>query len=294
MEGKISITITNVQHGDVLSYSLPLIEGDVISNCDVIEIHVWNDANPAASVSWPVKDDRFKALVQLLPGDNVIKLRCDDVIETFLLVYKPLARKHYVRPIYIVCSDDDGRFQAPPNVDNSVENAQKRIILGAKLIQTFTAEKLHEHGLGRRTFQLECNRFGEPVCHVYKSSLTLQKALAMAGNDLWTHFAKEFMNSKMLDRDTCKWYAFMSFTRYCPPAGGFIPKTHSEILQATRGHAALGTYIIYTRYGQPPARGPNPACSMFRSGRGLLLKLQSGPESYFAIKYIAPTSYPMC
>ncbi|ELT86967.1 hypothetical protein CAPTEDRAFT_95709 [Capitella teleta] len=62
----------------------------------------------------------------------------------------------------------------------------------------------------------------------------------MSGGDLWLHFAKELVSSKPpKDREVCKWFAFMAFTRYQPPKN-YVPKSHSEILSNTKGHTALG------------------------------------------------------
>ncbi|KAL4223299.1 hypothetical protein ACF0H5_016770 [Mactra antiquata] len=99
---------------------------------------------------------------------------------------------------------------------------------------------MKEHGFGRQTFQLEVDSNYEPICNVFKSKLTLEHAHSMTGNELWTYFARELMTSSNFGKkDLCKWYCFMSFTRYQPPEGE-CPKTHSEILKYTKGHTALG------------------------------------------------------
>ncbi|XP_064620229.1 uncharacterized protein LOC135483347 [Lineus longissimus] len=237
----MKVKVNNISSGEKLVYSLPLLIGEVeASATQDDQIQVWNETDHTTrKLSWPICSSKFKVLVELTPGKNVIKFLYQDTEIDFILYYAKPVRKCFVRPVYIKCKDDTGRFQAPEGVDNSPTAAKKRIILGAQLIQTFTAEKMHEHGLGRTTFQLETDKNNQPVCHVFTTSLTLAEAHSMSGGDLWTHFAREFMTSDMPQRDFCKWYAFMSFTRYTVPLG-FIPKTHGEILHHTKGHTALG------------------------------------------------------
>jgi hypothetical protein len=149
--------------------------------------------------------------------------------------------------MYILCADSadsegsGGTFQAPEDEENGIDSARRRIALGCRLLQTFTAEKLHEHALGRKSFVLESDlRPDVAACHVFTSKLTTQQAHAMTGGELWMYFARELMSSRLFkDKDCCKWFAFMSFTRYCPPEG-VIPKSHSDVLKSTKGHTALG------------------------------------------------------
>ena len=39
------------------------------------------------------------------------------------------------RLVYVVCADDDGRFQSPPAVDGSVEAAVRRLRVAGQLLQ---------------------------------------------------------------------------------------------------------------------------------------------------------------
>ncbi|XP_013379649.1 putative zinc metalloproteinase C607.06c [Lingula anatina] len=239
------IRVCNLTDGESISYALPLLIGEVQQEQPHIadtSIDVWNETTQGKVISWPVLGGQFKALVQLQEGINKIKFKSCTNQDTlsYTLIYKCPNFAKFVRPIYIRCCDDNGCFQGPQGEDNSPESAQKRIILGAQLIQTFTAEKLYEHSLGRRTFQLETDSKGQVVCHVVTTSLTLREAQSKEGGELWQHFAKELMTTDFPNKENCKWYAFMSFTRYNPPRDGSIPKTHAEVLEHTRGHCALG------------------------------------------------------
>ena len=94
----------------------------------------------------------------------------------------------YVRPVYIICANSDGTFEAPPGEDNSVESAKQRIAFNARILQTFTAEHLFIHGFRRKTFRLEEDDDGNVKVNVFHSKLELNKALCMSGNELYEYF----------------------------------------------------------------------------------------------------------
>lgn len=239
----MKIIVQNVCHKEVVSLHLPLIIGEIESATpppNQSHLEVWNASWPQyAKIQWPVIDRTFKALVRLGIGENIIHLKFENELSTIHLIREIPKFVHFVRPVYIVCSDNDGYFQAPADEDSSPSSAQERIKLAAMLIQTFTAEKMREHGFGRQNFQLEVDECGEPLCHIFQSKLTLEESHSKTGNELWTYFAKELMSSNFQKKETCKWFCFMSFTRYFPPEGK-LPKTHGEVLSNTRGHTALG------------------------------------------------------
>lgn len=248
--------MNNYNSGDVVHHSLILLTGEIITPSSGNDKHHHNSQdlivtyNALDQASWPIHNNQFKAIVQLHAGDNTIHLETSNDQAAIHIHYElPLTTK-FVRPIYIVCTDDDshGQFQGPEGTDCSSESACSRIALGTRLLQSFTAEKLREHGLGRKTFALECDLYpSRPPCRVFRSKLTLKQAYSMSGGELWMYFAKELMSSSEFDhKDCCKWFAFMSFTRYAPPGGGgdrLLPRSHSEVLQFTKGHTALGMSV---------------------------------------------------
>jgi len=115
------------------------------------------------------------------------------------------------------------------------------------MLQTFTAEKLNDHGFGHQTFALETDLYPKRAsCHIFDSKLSVGEVHRMTGTELWTYFARELMSSESFkdDRDQCKWFAFMSFTRYCVPPSTHAPASHSEVVSLTKGHTALGMCYI--------------------------------------------------
>ena len=240
----MSIQVSNLNNGETLTYPLALLIGEVTPPLSEATIVVRSLTNKHC-LSWPIFAGYFKAVVPLEVGPNHIQLSFYDETLDLHLTYQVPPFIRFVRPIYIIAADDEGYFQGLDSEDCSPDSATRRIAFGAKLLQTFTAEKLNEHGLGRRNFVLETDLFPKrPPCHIFRSRLKVAEAYALSGADLWMHFAKELMSSKLFDKkEYCKWFAFISFTRYDPP-DGVIPKTHSEVLKFTKGHTALGRFCL--------------------------------------------------
>lgn len=94
----------------------------------------------------------------------------------------------FVRVVYIKCSDSDGSFDAPENMNNSIEVALKKLSFNVRLLQTFMADDMNRHGFGYQTFELEENDDGTILIHVFSSNLTTEKAHQMSGDELYSWF----------------------------------------------------------------------------------------------------------
>ncbi|OWR50390.1 putative zinc metalloproteinase YIL108W [Danaus plexippus plexippus] len=236
-----AIFITNFQNGETINYSLVLIKGLItVGPCNNNKIRCTVDSNGNKNSSdWDVCNREFKTIVSLKLGENSIEFEYIDQIKVIKLSYEPRRTNLRVCPVYIICQGHDGCFQSPPDVDNSIESACKRIAIGAKIIQSLTAEKLFESGVGRKTFQLEheVNQKRES-CIIFKSNLNVNKARKMRQGELWTHFGRELMLSDLGSNDR-KFLGFISCTRF---KGTDVdkPMTHEEIVFLTEAYAALG------------------------------------------------------
>lgn len=204
-------------------------------------LHHYNDSGYLMSATeWPVINCEFKCLVSLLLETNVLILEYSGIQFKLIVEYRPRRTVLRVTPVYIICQGHDGLFQAPMGVDNTVQSACERIALGARLIQSLTAEKLYESKMERKTFQLEydLNRSG-PECIVFRSQLPVAKARKMDPRELWGHFGRELMVSPLGNKDR-KFLAFLSCTRYKPPKNKEPPRTHEDMLAAVEAYVALG------------------------------------------------------
>ena len=125
------ICVHNLCSGDEVTYSLPILVGEVqpFSPTQGTRILVENGNR---AISWPVVNGRFKALVELVPGGNCIKLQCSDDLLVFMLELRIPNFSNFVRPIYIKCRDDVGDFQGTQEEDRSSDSALRRISLAAR------------------------------------------------------------------------------------------------------------------------------------------------------------------
>jgi len=130
-------------------------------------------------------------------------------------------RPHFVRMVYLLSSDDEGDYQAPPDTPNSLSDAIQRLKFAALLMQSFCADSMmvnssqlkivsqpfpvlfsffsfssQDQGFGRRTFRLELDEDSTPKIWVFRSSLSRREIYAL-GDDwkdqgaCWSHFNTE-------------------------------------------------------------------------------------------------------
>uniref|UniRef100_A0A182SGB3 Uncharacterized protein n=1 Tax=Anopheles maculatus TaxID=74869 RepID=A0A182SGB3_9DIPT len=135
--------------------------------------------------------------------------------------------------LYIVCKGHSGRYQSHEyDSRNNSEEACRKITLAIELLQCLYAEKLHEHGYGRKSFTLES------ACQPFHSQLEWERSTTMTEGELWHRFATELLQSKRYDMDRVKVVGFLSSTHF----GGISDGDYSyeNIRKKTTGHAALG------------------------------------------------------
>ncbi|KAJ7378717.1 hypothetical protein OS493_021299 [Desmophyllum pertusum] len=161
-----------------------------------------------------------------------------DICELELkLTYAPLTTSRFVRVVYVKCADSDGSFDAPVDVPCDVDSAVKRLAFNARLLQTFTAESLYQHGLGHKTFRIEEDETCSPKVHIFTSKLMTCEALGMTGDQLYDTFSKELKCSSLYD-PVCKFWTFMSCTHYDPPPPDQL--NEKLVTKYIKAHTALG------------------------------------------------------
>jgi hypothetical protein len=236
MESSYIIHLLNVKDGEILSYSLPLLKGQIVSSNKEpvygnISVQICDKI-----MEWPVTANQFKVLLPLSKDLNKIVLKYEKCEVILNLKFKHNDNGYYVIPVYIVSYDHDGQFQGPESSDCSISSARYRIAFATRLLQSILAEKLNELGLGRRTFTL---MEGEK-CLVHESPLSLKKAQNMKQEELWEYYGRELVNTFGVEKSkNYKFLAFLACTHY---EGGDKKSgmTYEEILSHTKGHVALG------------------------------------------------------
>ncbi|XP_067942762.1 uncharacterized protein [Watersipora subatra] len=234
----ITITEAIYEDGAIVRHPIIVLSGTV-SKQHTDYIVVSNETFNTSHI-WPLISGRFKALVHLCSGSNQLLFRHG--FYTKRLYFKLIVPQtpYIVQPIYITSKDGDGRFQAPPGVDNSPSSALERISLGAALLQTFTAVNLTSHGFQSQTFQMPIDQDSWlPVCKVFRSKLTTKELFGLSEKELWRNLARELMESTIPERYTTKFLGFFADSRY-NGTGWKSSWRHADVIAATKGHAALG------------------------------------------------------
>eukprot|EP00188_Purpureofilum_apyrenoidigerum_P002917 Plantae.Rhodophyta-Purpureofilum_apyrenoidigerum.ctg2966.p1 GENE.Plantae.Rhodophyta-Purpureofilum_apyrenoidigerum.ctg2966~~Plantae.Rhodophyta-Purpureofilum_apyrenoidigerum.ctg2966.p1 ORF type:complete len:451 (+),score=59.36 Plantae.Rhodophyta-Purpureofilum_apyrenoidigerum.ctg2966:137-1489(+) len=201
------ITVTNLRDGETIPHSFALLEGEA-TGCDELEAAV--DGKTMSRVD--VIDGKFKAVVELKPGDNTVVLKESSLLSRhglrksidIKLKYAAPPSNRIIRLLYLVASDSDGSFQAPPGEDNSIYSGLRRTKTMGQIIQLITAELLKRQfpHYSRRTF-----RISDDV-YEYTLNKTTDELRRMKGNELWSYVVHE-VNT---DCRECINIAVMSFS----------------------------------------------------------------------------------
>lgn len=206
------IDIKNFNDYESVNYRLVLLQGSISLHSD-FNLKVSGSvicASNGISVTWPVSKGNFKCLAELVPELNKVSLTYENACKEIFISFEPHITDRCIVPVYFVPSDHKGLFEAPEGVDNSIDSALNRIGFGMLMIQCLFAEKLHERGYSRKSFQLERDLFPEsPVCRLFKSFLKVDQVMEMNEEELWEAVARELMMSN-LGSEKKKFVCFVS------------------------------------------------------------------------------------
>ncbi len=216
--------VENFSDGDEVRYPVVLLRGLVEAGTDKLEVHRSTEGAEPKDSTGSVAGERFKALVELRPGENHLEIRGSKPDDTtkLKLVYRPMTTEQHVRLIWLTGSDGDSTFAVP---DASVpQTYAQRLSTAALLMQCFTAERMQELGLGRRTFRLETDQDGQPIVHTVKAPLSGDEYRKYTDDQkLWRDIG-DFLNKTMPD-PKAKNIVLMSFTRKDPKTGKMLAHT---------------------------------------------------------------------
>jgi hypothetical protein len=210
-----AIVFTNYAGGETIRYPVPLIRG-ALADKTLTSVEVINQSSnrDTAKMVCLAYDGRFKALTELVPGKNQIVIRAGKDSATLELTYKPQTNPYVTRIVYAVDSTGDTTYQTPFPKD-AQDYAGK---LGTMMLmkQTFTAERLNDLGMGRRTFNLELDEKGKVKIHILKCDKTAQEIYTMGGGraQLYSYISGQ-LNAKLPD-PKAKNVVITGFSRFNP------------------------------------------------------------------------------
>jgi hypothetical protein len=163
-----AVRVANLQNGETLRYPVALLSGEAHLP-DGAALSLRNNSSHKANnrFTTSVLNGRFKALIELVPGDNSLVFQTPRGEQSFKLRYTPMTTPLVVRVIYVTPPDGDTAY--PTQFEHDRQNYRAKLQTAARLIQAFTAETMNESGWGRKTFRLEEDAQGEVVVHVLRA-----------------------------------------------------------------------------------------------------------------------------
>jgi hypothetical protein len=115
-------------------------------------------------------------------------------------------------------------YQTPRKDDP--QNYRERLGTALRLMQTMTAERMHDHGFSRRTFHIEQDAAGQVKVHLFKGKKSAEEYYRLPDQAWYREVAAEV--EKEHPTGKAKNVVIAAYTRFDPKTG------------KTRGHTALG------------------------------------------------------
>ncbi len=206
-------------------YPVVLLRGTVAKDVTTVTA-----TTSKGKITGEVRDGLFKVLAELAPGENRIKLvDSSNSSSEFVLNYKKQSNPYYVRVIWM--TDNSGDTDYASSYQNDPQNYEDKLDVAAKLLQTFTAERMHDIGYGRKTFRLELDDSGKTKIH----TLAAPKAAAYyygINDQQWYREINQWLNSKYPD-PFAKNIVIAAYTRKDPETGKM--KAHTALGGGNQG-----------------------------------------------------------
>jgi len=206
-----AIRVTNFVSGETVRFPVVLIRGE-LADAKLETINVTSGSSKRSGLA---AAGRFKVLVELAPGVNKLVIAGGGAKVNLLLKYKPQTNPHVVRVHYFVDKSGDTRFQTP--LKNDPQNWRGKLDTAMKLMQTFTAQRLGDLGLGRRTFNLELDDRGRVKVHILKGRRDAAYYQKLTGGQLYNEAAGEIR--RQFPHKRAKDLVIPAFTRFDPKTG---------------------------------------------------------------------------
>ncbi|KAH7351342.1 zinc metallo proteinase [Rhexocercosporidium sp. MPI-PUGE-AT-0058] len=207
------VSLDNITDGETIYQRALIIIGKCLDSGSTEDFLVITSTDPAQVTSfptqnWPISEGRFKALVILSPGENILIFHHQHnglqlASTTLKLTYVPLLQTPPLHLAIMVAKDSPLLIDCPPHKRGAVSTAHSDIDaainkfrMTAYMWQAQTAEDMRAKGLGRRSFRLEEEWMAETLsrdflhtsrgfsadhmrstakCHIIRSEMTVEQ-----------------------------------------------------------------------------------------------------------------------
>ncbi|UCG46229.1 MAG: matrixin family metalloprotease [Phycisphaerales bacterium] len=210
---KAPITLTNYAPDITIRFPVPLICGR-LADANITSVVVVNTSSNRDTrlMAGLTREGCFKALTELVPGENRLVIRAGNNELALTINYRPQTNPYVVRVFYLTDKSGSTEYQTP--IENDPQDYRGRLDTAAKLMQTFTAERMYDLGFGRVTFNLEFDADGRVIVRTLRADEPAEFYHKMDGLELWS-YAGRLIGRKMPHR-TAKNLVIPAFTRFDP------------------------------------------------------------------------------
>lgn len=214
--------VTNFRDGQVVRYPVVLLVGRTgdgsASGVTVVNESSKRDTRRMAGLAG---GGAFKALAELVPGENRLSVRRGPAETKLTLTYKPADSDLVVRVFYWTDRTRATAFQSPDANDR--QDWSGKLGTAMKLFQCFTAERINDIGLGRRTFNLELDDAGRVKVHLLGGGATAEEYRKMTGLRLYAAATRELR--RQYPSRTAKNLVIPAFTQFDANTGQALAHT---------------------------------------------------------------------
>jgi hypothetical protein len=184
------IRITSYKGGETIRFPVPLIQGELADPAlKAVTVVNTSSKRDTREMTGLALKGRFKALTELVPGENKLLIRAGKDELPLTLVFKPQTNPYVARVVYITDSTGKTEFQTP--LPSDPQDFRGKLDTAMKIMQTFTAERMNDAGFGRRTFNLELGEDGRVLVHLLKGRGTIEHYRSLDGGQLYGEVAGE-------------------------------------------------------------------------------------------------------
>jgi hypothetical protein len=223
LAARAEITVTNLKDKETLRYPVAMLRGTTDQTGEVKVVNRDN-SRPDGRNAAPIVDGLFVVLVELRPGANRLRLEAGKSRRDLTLRYTPMTTPYRVNIVFVTGEEGDTTYQTQKVRDP--QDYRDKLDTAAKLMQTFTAERMNDIGFGRKTFNLEFDKDGKVVVHVARYPEPAQELRSKDGSAWYGPFYPWIEKQFPMDRN--KNLVVMAFTYKDP------------VTKRVGGHTALG------------------------------------------------------
>lgn len=228
-----TVFIDNYNDGDEQSYSLALLKGHTtFHECRCVMVENLSSSKISRVSSFAVFQGKFKLLVELVVGENVLTITDGYTVRTIRITYKKSSNPYIVRLVCFVDSETE-----------LTDDYVQKIRIAGLLWQTATAESFYEAGLGRRTFTLEFDEKDNVVIWVQQAQNKAAEYSTLTQAERFKLIYREVVLGN-IGTTFAKYFVFIHFSKQ-----NF--QTQSVKVRTALGGGGMGMLDTHTLFSWP-------------------------------------------